>query len=123
MENLLENFSELKIASGYMAFPYSFIKTLKNAKSLDLLCASPQANGFLGDGIKNWIPYMYRCLEKEIYNSLPQAKIYEYTRDMWTFHSKGIWASDKSGTFYTSIGSSNFSGRSYNRDTEFQLHL
>ncbi|CAG9314460.1 unnamed protein product [Blepharisma stoltei] len=123
IEALLPCFSELKIASGYMGFPNSFTPLLKQVKALELLCASPLANGFLGDGVKNWIPFMYRCLEKEIFGKLTNASLFEYQREGWTFHGKGIWASDKSGTYLTALGSSNFSRRSYLRDAEFMVYL
>lgn len=56
------------MASGYLNLPKWIIEDLKSCKDLDILCASPnvssiKANGFLGDGIKNYIPLMYRWIE------------------------------------------------------------
>jgi len=120
---LLKTIENVSIASGYMGFPSQTVSILKQKKTLELLCASPLANGFLGDGAKNWIPYLYRAVEHNLFKKVPQAHLAEYEREGWTFHGKGIWASDSSGAYLSSIGSSNFSYRSYFRDVEFQVYM
>jgi len=54
---------------------------------------------------------------------LPQAEFSEYFKEGWTFHSKGIWAEGPGGVFFSNIGGSNFSNRSFYRDTEFQMYM
>lgn len=132
-KELLQTATDLKIASGYMNFPSSLLSCLKNKHSLQLLCASPavsfnKANGFLGDGVKNWIPYLYRALCQRHFKQLPKAQMAEWQKDTWTFHAKGMWAYEGDKPYLTSIGSSNYgkvdvAARSYLRDTEFQLYL
>lgn len=77
----------------------------------------------MGDGIKNWIPYLYRALKVKTMKSLPNGQFSEYFREGWTFHSKGIWAEEPGGVFLSSIGGSNFSNRSFYRDCEFQVYM
>mmetsp|Transcript_17314 Transcript_17314/g.31199 ORF Transcript_17314/g.31199 Transcript_17314/m.31199 type:complete len:526 (-) Transcript_17314:554-2131(-) len=122
-KELLKTATDLKITSGYMNFPKALRNLLKDTKVLKLLCASPNANGFLGDGVKNWIPYFYRALCQLHYAKLPNAQISEYEKGLWTFHAKGLWAYEEGRPFLSSIGSSNFARRSYVRDTEFQLYM
>ena len=45
--------------------------------------------------MKNWIPYMYRVRLAQLYKTLPQAEIFEYLKENWTFHAKGIWLYDQ----------------------------
>lgn len=126
--SLLPRLNEFSLSSGYMAFPQSLITQLSKCAKLNLLSASPevisiQANGFLNDGIKNWIPYLYKASQEVIKSQVKNAEFQEYSRKGWTFHAKGIWAEDHSGVYFSSIGSSNYSYRSYHRDSEFQLYM
>lgn len=57
-----------------------------------------QANGFLGaKGPAGNIPYAYSLLaykfRKKVINSGQdyRIKLFEYLRDDWTYHAKGIW--------------------------------
>eukprot|EP00249_Psilotum_nudum_P012695 c23927_g1_i1 orf=1491-3269(+) len=124
-------------------------------KVVKLLTASPQANGFYGSpGILGFIPKAYSLLEQSLFEraqhvsrehladpfssssgskfqgmantSLGGLQIFEYKRQNWTFHAKGMWCSlpgDGLLPSVTSIGSSNFGYRSRHRDLEFQLLL
>jgi CDP-diacylglycerol--glycerol-3-phosphate 3-phosphatidyltransferase len=54
---------------------------------------------------------------------LPNAQFSEYFKEGWSFHSKGIWAEGPGGVFFSNIGGSNFSHRSFFRDIEFQVYM
>jgi CDP-diacylglycerol--glycerol-3-phosphate 3-phosphatidyltransferase len=77
---------------------------------LDLLTASPMANGFFGArGVSGWIPTAYSLLEQGTWRRLnrawgsrqpttggggkapPRRRLLEYSRPGWEFHAKGIW--------------------------------
>lgn len=93
-----------------------------------MLTASPQANGFYQAGrVKGLIPYLYRVYELKLLNNLKNQKIKvnEYKKGEWTFHAKGLWLfeNNEEKPSLTIIGSSNFSNRSYHKDTEIQFFL
>lgn len=54
-----------------------------------------------------------------------QVELFEYVKQDWTFHAKGIWVSDRESQepFLTVIGSSNYSDRSYRRDVECNFFI
>ena len=66
---------------------------------------------------------MYRALKEKLQKDLKNAEFFEYFKEGWTFHAKGIWENNTKGGYFASIGSSNFSRRSYNRDIEMQLYM
>lgn len=66
---------------------------------------------------------MYRAYLNTTKLQVKNGSFYDFFKENWTFHAKGLWADDKTGVYFTSIGSSNFSRRSYFRDTEFQLYM
>ncbi|XP_067936570.1 CDP-diacylglycerol--glycerol-3-phosphate 3-phosphatidyltransferase, mitochondrial-like [Watersipora subatra] len=95
-----------------------------------LLTASPQANGFTtASGIARYIPMAYRWYESFFLKRMSacsqadRVKLYEFSRNGWTFHSKGIWyyARGSSLPSLTVIGSSNYGYRSVHRDLEAQM--
>lgn len=50
---------------------------------------------------------------------------FEYNRENWTYHGKGMWCK-RYNDFFPSIiclGSTNYGRRSYERDTETQLYI
>ncbi|CAH8552569.1 unnamed protein product [Schistosoma turkestanicum] len=68
--------------------------------TMNLLCASPMANGFLkSKGLSGYIPLAYReALIKLLQlfhttntNYSSSVNVYEYNRPNWTFHAKGLW--------------------------------
>lgn len=76
--------------------------------NLELLTASPAANGFYGaKGVSGLIPTAYSLLEQHTWRRLQRAwarggnataaqrSLLEYDRAGWEFHAKGIWC----GTF------------------------
>ncbi len=102
---------------------------IKNSNCfIDLVTASPQANGFYHGGrVKGLIPYLYRIYELKLLKNLKNSKIQvmEYTKGEWTFHAKGLWLfeNNEEKPSLTIIGSSNFSNRSYHKDSEIQFYL
>ena len=103
LKELIPTLQEVTLASGYLNLPSSLVQAFSHIEQLKVICASPKANGFLGDGVKNWIPYLYRVLEERLVRQLPKAKFYEYEKEGWTFHAKGLWSPS-----FTAIGSSNY---------------
>ncbi|KAL0480758.1 CDP-diacylglycerol-glycerol-3-phosphate 3-phosphatidyltransferase [Acrasis kona] len=125
-----------KLAKIHMSSPYFNITDKLSGKifndtsaDVHVLTASPSANGFFN--AKNYfkhIPFGYNLLELDFYREIlrrkqqHRVKVFEYSRRGWTFHSKGMWIKDFNGkTRATVIGSSNFSQRSADRDTEAQI--
>lgn len=108
--------TRLRIASGYMNFPISYLDLFsKSQGSLELYTCSPEANGFhSGKGILKYIPDLYLDIAQRTSNHIDNAakskQVFEYYRQGWTFHSKGLWLSpagiDK--PILSSIGSPNF---------------
>eukprot|EP01016_Furgasonia_blochmanni_P042009 TRINITY_DN5532_c0_g1_i7.p2 TRINITY_DN5532_c0_g1~~TRINITY_DN5532_c0_g1_i7.p2 ORF type:complete len:218 (-),score=51.18 TRINITY_DN5532_c0_g1_i7:187-840(-) len=124
--------TQLNIATGYMNFSEKIVKELLNSKNkINLLTASPMANGFYNGGtFKKYIPYFYRVYEYLLQKEMKKQgktniSIHEYARGHWTFHSKGIWIAERGEETpsLTMIGSSNMSERSFSRDTELNLYM
>ena len=73
----------------------------------------------MGSGPSQYIPQGYIYFSKIFYDTLIKLgkdrfmKLYEYDRDGWSFHSKGLWVSDKNTGLpsVSMIGSTNFSYR------------
>ena len=97
-----------------------------------------KAHGWFGaKGIARRVPSIYCALEYELLkrmenrNSNNAFNLFEFCRDGYSYHAKGIWAREGSD-FFATIGSSNFSiclnqdffnsgERSINADMESQL--
>lgn len=141
----------------YMTSPYfNIAKPYEEAirtsnKPMKLIVASPKANGFFnGSGVSGMVPWAYDTVLLEWMRNLPQhsdIEVFEYVRDRWTFHAKGLWiemplyASTNNGiaeeqkenpstshrgarkAFFTLVGSSNFGTRSMARDLETQVAI
>ena len=128
LKHLLPFLQKATLASGYLNLPSELASMLSTVEEMKIICASPRANGFLGDGVKNWIPFLYRVMEERLAKRLPKAEFYEYDRPGWTFHTKGLWGYSSDSPFLTALGSSNYckshsAQRSYLRDLEFQLYF
>lgn len=126
-EHLLKT-SETKIemCSAYFNFPKKYQDLVLNRNNTDIITASPHANGFFGSkGFSGYIPLIYSIIEERFYNKIKNenVKLYEYNRDKWTFHGKGLWLSykDEDLPIISMIGSPNFGNRSVNLDTEAQM--
>ncbi|KAL2622531.1 hypothetical protein R1flu_002736 [Riccia fluitans] len=134
--------THLQLASPYFNLTPEYEDVLLEVAErniVDILTASPRANGFYGSaGVSGLIPKAYSLLEQNLYEraqhiardeSLSLRKgmsIYEYERTGWTFHAKGLWCtlpSDLEGPSLTLIGSSNLGYRSRDRDLEAQLFV
>ena len=113
----------MKIASGYMNFPNEINELISEFKNpMELITASPMANGFFNDGaIKSLIPKVYKSMENNLIK-LSKASVREYAREGWTFHAKGLWG-ECADEYLMGIGSSNYSIRSFTRDTELQFYF
>ncbi|KRX56176.1 CDP-diacylglycerol--glycerol-3-phosphate 3-phosphatidyltransferase, mitochondrial, partial [Trichinella sp. T9] len=125
--------SELFMATGYFNLAPCYVNALfESEKSCNLMIASPEANGFHGaEGLSGYVPDVYknfselfyrRMINKQVLNRL---QLFEYKRDDWTFHAKGIWLKVYSDNKVNAsvIGSTNFGYRSLNRDLETQIVL
>ncbi|CAI4222607.1 unnamed protein product [Auanema sp. JU1783] len=127
--SLKEKNLNLIMASGYFNTTKEYEELIfeKGTYDLDIITAAPEANGFFGaNGLSKYIPSMYSHISKTF---LDQAvtfnrniKLFEYKRQDWTFHAKGIWMETPKFTA-TLIGSSNYGYRSVHRDLEAQLLL
>ncbi|KRX07518.1 hypothetical protein PPERSA_11067 [Pseudocohnilembus persalinus] len=130
-ENVQKPDSKLYIATGYLSFTQKIQNIILQAKNkeINILTAAPIANSFYKAGrVKGWIPYFYRVFEynflKEVQNNKKQQIfLHEFQKNQWTFHSKGMWVCENNQDVpnLTIIGSSNYSSRSYNRDTELNF--
>ncbi|KAJ7531799.1 hypothetical protein O6H91_14G058900 [Diphasiastrum complanatum] len=141
--------SHLDFSSAYFNLTPEFESVLLEAsadKKVDILTASPEANGFYGSrGASGLIPLVYSLLEQSLYRRAENAhkegtlfkvnnvlvdesgtlRIFEYKKENWTFHAKGLWCSlpGEGIPSITLVGSSNFGHRSKHRDLEAQLVL
>eukprot|EP00850_Spirogloea_muscicola_P023957 SM000412S15627 [mRNA] locus=s412:29500:30839:- [translate_table: standard] len=111
------------------------------SSTVDILTASPSANGFYGSrGPSGLIPAAYSFLEQRFLRKAmarhvvrdndeddlrPGLQMLEYKQPGWTFHAKGLWVSSTKGEapYVTAIGSPNYGYRSQERDLEAQFIL
>lgn len=126
--------SKINLSTGYFNLTQKYMETITNecSATCNILMAHPNANGFLGaKGPAGGIPAAYSQIAKTFYRTLVEAgqaervHLYEYQRDNWTYHAKGLWyyLPDSQLPDLTVIGSSNFGERSVNRDLESQICL
>lgn len=92
--------SKIHLAVGYfnLTEEYERLITLNSKADYKLLVSSPKANGFFNaSGFSSHIPQIYSHLEENFFkfikskNQDKRIKLYEYERDNWTFHAKGLW--------------------------------
>ncbi len=115
-QDLLRSTSPLdsiRIASGYFNFPRALADVVVHetpARAVDILTASPAANGFFGaSGIAGAIPLGYSEIERDFYKKCEAAhathriRLHEYTRPGWTYHSKGMWINCGGGPSPSSV--------------------
>lgn len=126
--------SKINLSTGYFNLTENYMDTIINdcAATCNILMAHPNANGFQGaQGPAGGIPAAYSQIAKTFYHKLlrrgqaERVHLYEYQKDNWTYHAKGLWyyLPDSKFPDLTLIGSSNFGERSVNRDLESQLCL
>lgn len=120
------------VASGYLNFPVFFQNEILNSSfTCRFLTAAPQANGFYtAKGVKRAIPTAYSLIAQKFYQCITpnhdsHRSLFEYNRENWTFHAKGLWIGSQYGQLpnFTIIGSSNFGRRSFDRDFESQVYV
>lgn len=125
---------EILLASGYFNLTDHYLEVIlqESHAKYKLLMASPEVNGFYGArGISGYVPvayvYIARCFFEEVqrYEQGQRIQLYEYFRDKWTFHVKGLWyyLPKKTLPSLTLVGSPNFGYRSVYRDLECQVAL
>ena len=104
------------LSSGYFNPSKRLIESLKHTKAqVDIIIPSIEANGFYkGGSLKGFVPDMYNLSGLRTLKSCPNVNLFEYSREGWSFHAKGLWANN-----FTILGSSNFNRRSSARDAEF----
>ncbi|GAQ88412.1 Phosphatidylglycerolphosphate synthase [Klebsormidium nitens] len=99
----LPRHSLVHLASAYfnLAAPYeeALLEALHESLRVKIVTAAPTANGFYGSrGPSGLIPGAYSLMEQRLYERAGgdhQAglEIFEYSREGWTFHAKGLWLS------------------------------
>ncbi|KAF9764109.1 CDP-diacylglycerol--glycerol-3-phosphate 3-phosphatidyltransferase, mitochondrial [Nosema granulosis] len=115
-------FNEIVISTAYLNFPYEYIKLLRKA-NVKIVVNDPETNIFTEYGNHGSLVtdiYKYSTLRTAL--NLPKSQIYEFRREGYTMHAKGIWAFTDT-VAATMIGSSNMNRRSLNRDTELNFLL
>ncbi|XP_046579098.1 CDP-diacylglycerol--glycerol-3-phosphate 3-phosphatidyltransferase, mitochondrial-like isoform X1 [Haliotis rubra] len=123
---------EILLASGYFNLTDHYMNVIlqESHAKYGILMASPEVNGFFGaKGIAGSIPTAYVHIANLFFKSLvwygqtQRIQMFEYFRDKWTFHVKGLWyyLPGESLPSLTFIGSPNFGYRSVYRDLECQL--
>nr|CAG4637887.1 EOG090X08SX [Chydorus sphaericus] len=133
--------AELYLATGYFNLTQDYMNSLLNVSqsNVHILMAHPsvhinnflfifsknsnlflqKANGFLGArGMAGGIPAGYTLLAYQFYRRLmdrahgARIRLWEYQRQHWTFHAKGLWISFNNANdprpCFTLIGSPNF---------------
>jgi CDP-diacylglycerol--glycerol-3-phosphate 3-phosphatidyltransferase len=119
------------VLAGYFNLPnFVTFDIIKSVSKFNMITSAPEANGFFGSqGVSRWIPTVYNHLEllflKKVWdqNQQHRIKMYEYRRENWTWHCKGLWLKSNTGDFLTVVGSSNMNHRSFRRDLEAQIIL
>ena len=123
-------------ATGYFNLTEDYMRDMMNSQqsNYSILMAHPKANGFLGArGPAGGIPHAYTLIAQTFYNLLlsknlqNRIKMFEYQREGWTFHAKGLWytpsMSISSLPCLTMVGSPNFGYRSVSKDLETQVTI
>ncbi|XP_022661003.1 CDP-diacylglycerol--glycerol-3-phosphate 3-phosphatidyltransferase, mitochondrial-like isoform X2 [Varroa jacobsoni] len=121
--------SQVRLATGYFNLVPDYEDLIIRGKSsFDVLTAHPRANSFYKvPGFMYYIPVLYTQLLKLFYLKTEfvrdRIRIWEYYREGWTFHGKGMWyyPPGESKPVMTLIGSPNFGYRSIYRDLESQV--
>ncbi|XP_077980531.1 CDP-diacylglycerol--glycerol-3-phosphate 3-phosphatidyltransferase, mitochondrial-like [Glandiceps talaboti] len=129
-----ENGTHIQLTSGYFNLTESYLDIILNRSKAEynMLTADPKTNGFYGaKGVAGGIPDAYTYIAKHFYarlckhNQLHRIRLYEYYRDKWTFHAKGLWYYFPHQVLpsLSLLGSTNFGYRSVKRDLEVQLAI
>jgi len=122
------------LCTGYFNLTDDYIGDMldQSQASFSLLMAHPQANGFVGArGLAGGIPSAYTLLSENFWNLVlsrnmqERIRMYEYKRDGWTYHAKGLWYSSSTSALpcLTMVGSPNYGYRSVYKDLETQVTI
>ncbi|KAL3875758.1 hypothetical protein ACJMK2_033676 [Sinanodonta woodiana] len=125
---------EVLLASGYFNLTDQYMHTILHEAlaKFKIVLAAPEANGFYGArGLSGAIPsayiYIAYLFHQQVHRFEQNRRIflYEYFKDNWTFHVKGLWYYLPSDTLpvMTLVGSPNFGYRSVYRDLECQVAI
>lgn len=111
------NFEDLYLSTAYLNFSDEHIKLLEN-KKITVVTSSPNTNTFrFNDKFERYVVESYTLCTIRILKELKKATFYEYSKEDFTFHCKGLWGFNEQ--FACSIiGSTNFNMRSIFRDIE-----
>ncbi|KAM4692459.1 CDP-diacylglycerol--glycerol-3-phosphate 3-phosphatidyltransferase, mitochondrial isoform 1-T2 [Rhinophrynus dorsalis] len=128
-----ERGDQLYLTTGYFNLTQGYMDLLLGTRAnYNILLASPEVNGFFGArGVAGAIPAAYVHIERQFFNEVcrrrqqSRVKLQEYSRDLWTFHAKGLWLYPAGSNLpcLSLIGSPNFGYRSVHRDLETQIAL
>lgn len=120
--------ARIDFTTGYFSINPEYAELiLKGRFMIDIITASPKANGFYGSkGISKHLPAAYTWLEKLFWERtllVPRVNkivMREWYKPGWTYHAKGIWLynADHLAPAVTLLGSSNFGTRSAHLDLE-----
>jgi CDP-diacylglycerol---glycerol-3-phosphate 3-phosphatidyltransferase len=122
--------ARLDLCTGYANFNTDMLNLLEMAKyDTHIVAGSARSNGWNdGKGMYALIPQVYvtsmnRTLKWA--QNCQSTHVYEYDREGWSFHGKGIWISpsDPNKPRATMFGSSNFGSRSAELDVESNIAL
>nr|XP_018267092.1 CDP-diacylglycerol-glycerol-3-phosphate 3-phosphatidyltransferase [Kwoniella dejecticola CBS 10117]OBR89250.1 CDP-diacylglycerol-glycerol-3-phosphate 3-phosphatidyltransferase [Kwoniella dejecticola CBS 10117] len=103
----IQNGVKVDLTSGYFGLYKEYKKqVLDSPANVDVIAASPKANGFYGSkGFSRLIPEGYTLLESRFYRDAVRRgrewteekaagiRLKEWEKSGWTYHSKGIWIS------------------------------
>lgn len=125
LESLLSTLTredQMYFCSGYFNPPLSLSHAILGTHaSVELLSADCRANGFYKAKFpKSGITPAYQLYADDMLEALDGKELNysEWNRDQWTFHAKGMWFYTSGDCVAATIGSSNFSHRSYLKDLE-----
>ncbi|EDQ85191.1 uncharacterized protein MONBRDRAFT_34369 [Monosiga brevicollis MX1] len=129
LSQVLRSEHRIQLSTGYFNLSPIYQKMLlAHQGAVTVLCASLEANGFLGArGAKGHIPYAYLHLLHGFQDAAAACKktnldVRQWRHEGWTFHAKGLHVFDAlNRVVLATIGSSNFGLRSQELDLEFQL--
>lgn len=108
------------LLTPYFNPPSEICAALSNA---DIYTAAPSANSFFySKGFTRLIPMLYGANVFKFLKEQSSSAVYEYSRQGWTYHAKGLFIELATHQLQT-IGSSNFNYRSFYRDLELDFCL
>lgn len=118
--------ARVHLSSAYLNPMPNLLKSVQHYPEANFVTAGPLSHGFRpkrqqsGNKGTPWIPTVFDHLVHEA-SKETHANIWHWERKDWTFHSKGIWIEDDQELAAHVVGSSNFGGRSFERDMESNL--